>query len=335
VLHSPDVYQERYRKAALLAIWKEIFSGNAFQLVGALSKRPELETQPLLSELMRCLGPKWTRVTPEFVLFRYLFLLATNSISSRSDTPPRSMYRAVGDAYFAMTFYSHPLYPFVDFIALLADRVPTSAHGILYSGFLDLVLNVYLQGFLAASKDRPPLAAHRCSALFLTCSKALTNICSSARICSDADKRADMLNTLSTHPLQALWLRKATMPLSACMWRQMRDRRKAWNALGPAVMSRRLDGIVNVVTASHQGRCEYAEKSMLPVDFPSDEMVNTTTDIFDEFIDLIEFWRYSSSSNASKIGIADYPSADLAKLWRDVRFQSLTPTSTGYPHRSK
>jgi hypothetical protein len=90
------------------------------------------------------------------------------------------MHHELEAAYFSLRFESHPLEPFVKFMADLAKSDTKYCQLIVKIGFLDLFLNLYLDGFLVSSKAPFVPMPHRSSTLFDRCVEALMTIAADA-----------------------------------------------------------------------------------------------------------------------------------------------------------
>jgi hypothetical protein len=191
------------------------------------------------------------------------------------------MHHELEAAYFSLRFESHPLEPFVKFMADLAKSDTKYCQLIVKIGFLDLFLNLYLDGFLVSSKAPFVPMPHRSSTLFDRCVEALMTIAADAVSST----------SLHAHPIHLLWPRHAEVRITHCLARQIRDRVEGWKSLETDSIRRRLRGLKNLIEASCRHSDPYDGMSTLPVDFPSDHIVNTTTSIFDDIIDMVMFVR--------------------------------------------
>lgn len=166
----------------------------------------------------------------------------------------------------------HEATPFVKFIAQIANAGATGAQIVIDSKFLDVILALYISGFV------PRVPAYKSSSLFLACNSVLSHLAT----------HPESLQSLCSHPVHILWPRRAVMPLTEAVRRQVEDRRTVWRTLhlaNSSVVARRIMGIEQILSIS------VWDLPSVRRDFPSNELTNTTTDLFDDFVDLIEFLR--------------------------------------------
>jgi len=160
------------------------------------------------------------------------------------------------------------------FIAHVANAGATGARVVVDAGVLDVILNLYIDAFI------PQVPAYKSSSLFLTCTKVLSQLVT----------HPEGMESVCAHHVRFLWPRRALMPLSHAVYHQIYDRRRAWRSLhleSTSVSVRRITGINHILNLSNFP----ANFPWNRRDFPSNELANMTTDLFDDFVDLIEFLR--------------------------------------------
>jgi len=177
----------------------------------------------------------------------------------------------------------HQATPFVKFIAQIASTSATGAQAVIDAKFLDVILALYISAFV------PQVLAYRSSLLFLECNRLLSHLA----------VHPEGFENLCGHPIHLLWPRRALMPLTKTVRRQVEDRRFAWRSLhqaDPSTTVRRIRGMDEIFEISMRDFGDISTAAVYWRDFPSNELVNTTTDVFDDFVDLIEFLRQVSIS---------------------------------------
>jgi hypothetical protein len=167
----------------------------------------------------------------------------------------------------------HEATPFVKFIAQVASTGPNGAQIVVDTNFLDVILFLYINAF---TPYVPP--AYKSSSLFLACNDVLSRLFT----------YPDSFQSLCVHPVQLLWPRRARLPMVETVRFQVDDRRVAWRSLhlaNPNMVIRRIMRIDQIL------RMSVRDFPSVRRDFPSNEMTNITSDLFDDFVDITEFLR--------------------------------------------
>jgi hypothetical protein len=167
----------------------------------------------------------------------------------------------------------HEATPFMEFIAQIVKTSAVGAQIAVEGNMLDIVLSIYVGGFL------PYFPAYKSSSLFLVCNALLSNIYvySETRQC------------LSSHPVHILWPRRVLAPLTETVQRQIVDRRTVWRDLtDPTLITRRIASVRRLLTLP---LLDIPDFPPVKRDFPDNAMSHTTTDIFDDCVDMVEFIR--------------------------------------------
>jgi hypothetical protein len=169
----------------------------------------------------------------------------------------------------------HEATPYVEFIARLVNAGEAGAQMVVDSKFLDVILSIYLGGFV------PKSSPFKSSSLFRVCNRILADLASypgcHAYLCA--------------HPVHGIWPRRALMPLTQTVHRQVEDRPVCWRALhqaDPNAAMQRISSINHILSTSRVLDSPIRWQR----DGPFNELADTSTDIFDDFVDLLEFSRY-------------------------------------------
>jgi hypothetical protein len=166
----------------------------------------------------------------------------------------------------------HEATPFVNFIAQVASTGPIGAQIVVDAQFLDVILFLYISAFVLH------VPAYKSSSLFLACNNVLSHLA----------VHPDVFQNFCAHPLYVLWPRRVLMPLTEAINRQVKDRQMVWRSLlhaNPGMVTRRIIRVEQILNLSVR------DPPAICRDFPTNEMTNTTSDIFDDLVDIMEFLR--------------------------------------------
>ena|ERR1700722_7652812 len=172
---------------------------------------------------------------------------------------------------------THQATAFMEFIAQICNASAAGAEAVIEAKLLDVILALYINAFV------PDVPTYRSSFLFLACNKTLSHLAS----------HPILLERLRAHPIHHLWPRWAELPLTHTVLRQVQDRQSAWRSLylaDPGLVEQRLAKVREILKTSMPPR-NIKDIRDIWRDFPSTELTATTTDVFDDFVDLLEFLR--------------------------------------------
>jgi hypothetical protein len=153
----------------------------------------------------------------------------------------------------------------------LARLGPTHAEALINARLLDVLLSVYLRCNIVTN-----------ATLFDTCTSVLSAVVT----------YPNAFTLLCKHPVHLLWPRRALLPLSWVVAMRIKDRQEAWAALGNIYCTLRLDRIRDGAPLARELTRSPAD-ALVGVEWNA--LLNTTTYLFDDLIDLIEFTRFVSS----------------------------------------
>jgi hypothetical protein len=169
----------------------------------------------------------------------------------------------------------HGATPFIKFIHSLSLASTSCCKSVLETGFLDMVLCMYLHDFLPSAISPSEINwMERRSSLITACTAALDIFAASSH--------PEISQTLSNHPLYTLWP-KATITETRFI-----ERRTTWKTLDKGLTQWRLETILNVIFLSS---------------------LEVSDDILDALDDLLEFARYIISASYPIPGIYSVDSA--------------------------
>jgi len=146
------------------------------------------------------------------------------------------MHRTLLDTYISSQKQDpqeyHTASPLVDFVIELAQVNDSACEAVLTSGFLDMLLCMYICGFTDTVRVVPFHEAEQAQdSMFRDCSAALLALC----------RRLDFITVVSAHPVSVLWPKNREMlSLFSC---QITQRFAVWIQLGHVMTTRRLQSL--------------------------------------------------------------------------------------------
>ena len=162
----------------------------------------------------------------------------------------------------------HTVSPLLDFIVDLAHVNDAACEAVLDSGFLDMLLCMYICGFTdnmispsVGSRTDSEIDEAR-DTIFANCSAALLALC----------RHPDFVAVICTHPVSILWPKNRQ--LLSIFGSQRMERYEVWIQLGPIMARRRLQSLL---------------LSRLPTTRESDSDMDQ---VADAWVDLVQFSRY-------------------------------------------
>jgi hypothetical protein len=123
------------------------------------------------------------------------------------------------------TTYQHPASPIIDFIT---ELMQINYQAVLDSGFLDVLLCMYVSGFSSGDSWFVSLKRPGHSGILEPCSAALEMLC----------KPIDAMEVFSSHPICVLWPKNRV--LLFLFGRRLKERHLQWRAMDTVVVARRL-----------------------------------------------------------------------------------------------